>query len=146
MRCLVLAEFFLKKIVKRQGLGGNSPSEMMRISDEALEKLCKQPWPGNIRELENTLARACALASSDVLLPDDIVLTESPRRPTSGTISSEGIQRIISQSPEDVNVLEWINSRIIEESLVIAKGDLQVAAEYLGISVNELKNGMKITE
>ena len=133
-----LADFFLKKIVKRQGLGRGS-SDTMRISDEALEKLCAQPWPGNIRELENTIARACALASSDVLLPDDIVLAESPRRPIVGIISSNSLQRIISQSPEGENVLNWITVKLAEESVAMAKGDFTEAAENLGLTVVELK-------
>jgi len=140
-----LAEFFLKKIVKRQGLGGGS-SVSMRISDEALEKLCQQPWPGNIRELENTLARACALASSDVLLPDDIVLTESPRRPIVGTISREGVQRIISQSPEGEDVIRWISSRLAEESVAMAKGDFDEAARNLGLTVEGLKKHISMTK
>ena len=134
-----LAEFFLKKIIKRQGLASGGSSATMRISDEALEKLCTQPWPGNIRELENTIARACALASSDVLLPDDIVLAESTRRPTVGTISSADVQRIISQAPEGINVLNWITGRLVEESVSMTKRDLDQAASHIGISAGELK-------
>ena len=141
-----LADFFLKKIVKRQGIGSSGSSDAMRISDEALEKLCRQPWPGNIRELENTLARACALASSDVLLPDDIVLTESPRRAIVGTISREGVQRIISQAPIGESVIDWISERIVEEGLTLAKGDLQEAADSLSITVKELKKRVAATE
>lgn len=139
-----LAEFFLKKITKRKGLA-SSASENMRISDEAIAKLCAQPWPGNIRELENTIARACALANSDVLLPDDIVLAESPRRPIAGMIAPAELQRIISQAPEGENVLNWFTGRLVEESVVMAKGDFDAAAEILGITVSELKASIAAT-
>ena len=47
-----------------------------------------------------------------MLLPDDIVLAESTRRPTVGTISSADVQRIISQAPEGINVLNWITGSL----------------------------------
>lgn len=133
-----LAEFFLKKIMKRQetaaSKGGN-----MRISEEAIAKLCAQPWPGNIRELENTIARACALAGSDVLLPDDIMLAESTRRPIVSTISPADVQRIMSQAPKGENVLSWITRKIIDESVAASDGDLGIAAKKLNVSKAELQ-------
>jgi len=41
------------------------------ISPTALSALSNYGWPGNIRELENTMARAVALASTQVLGPGD---------------------------------------------------------------------------
>ncbi len=49
----------------------------MTISEEAKQKLIQQPWKGNVRELENTMARAVALADTDILLADDIPLSKS---------------------------------------------------------------------
>ena len=34
--------------------------------------LTDYPWPGNIRELEHCIERAVALASGQVLTPDDL--------------------------------------------------------------------------
>lgn len=127
-----LAEYFLKKITKKQGsLSGTK----MRLSSEAIEKLCAQPWPGNIRELENTIARACALAGSDVLLPDDITLAVSTRKSTP-------LQQIISQAPAGENVLNWLTCKLIEETVSAANGNLTAAAQELNISPEELKERM----
>ncbi len=45
-------------------------------SPDALEQILRYPWPGNIRELENAIERACALATSDLVelagLPDEV--------------------------------------------------------------------------
>jgi DNA-binding NtrC family response regulator len=136
-----LAEFFLKKIVKRQGTIAGKGSNI-RISDEAISKLCDQPWPGNIRELENTIARACALAGSDVLLPDDIVLAESTRRPIVSTISPADVQRIMSQAPKDENVLTWLSRKLIDESLSASGGDMAKAAKKLNMSESEMQQMM----
>jgi DNA-binding NtrC family response regulator len=40
------------------------------ISREAMDLLCKYSWPGNIRELENIIERAVALAKGKEITPD----------------------------------------------------------------------------
>ena len=43
---------------------------------DALEQILRYPWPGNIRELENAVERACAIATGTVVelagLPDEV--------------------------------------------------------------------------
>ena len=53
------------------------------ISREALAFLVNYDWPGNVRELENAIERALVLASSDVILPEDLPesLLERPPLP-----------------------------------------------------------------
>jgi len=45
-------------------------------SPDALEQILRYPWPGNIRELENAIERACALATGALVeladLPDEV--------------------------------------------------------------------------
>jgi len=135
-----LAVHFLKKITKKRGTHCNGK---MRLSAEAIEKLCAQSWPGNIRELENTIARACALAGSEVLLPDDIILAGSSTRSNAKVVTvSAGLQQVISQVPEGKNVLAWITKRLIDDSIAAADGDLARAAEKLNLSLNELQDHM----
>lgn len=132
-----LATYFLKKITKRQGTHNNSK---MRLSAEAIEKLCAHSWPGNIRELENTIARACALAGSEVLLPDDITLaTSTPRFKVNSMSVSEGLEKFITQAPEGENIISWITKTLVKESITAANGDQAIAAKKLNISLTELK-------
>ena len=56
-----LVEALSEDIARRSGLPARS------ISPEALAALARQPWPGNIRELRNTLEQAA-------LMTDDLVL------------------------------------------------------------------------
>ncbi|MGA7512525.1 MAG: sigma 54-interacting transcriptional regulator [Candidatus Sulfotelmatobacter sp.] len=53
------------------------------ISHEALACMKNYDWPGNVRELENAIERALVLASSDVILPEDLPesLLERPAVP-----------------------------------------------------------------
>lgn len=69
----LLAEFFLRKITRKNGMA------RIRLSGEAISVLQEHKWPGNVRELENTMARATALATSDVLLAADIPIGVSLR-------------------------------------------------------------------
>src|SRR5215211_7276052 len=43
-----------------------------RVPPEVLEHLCRLPWRGNIRELENVLTRAVVLAPGEVLLSENL--------------------------------------------------------------------------
>ncbi len=54
-----LAEHFLAKYSKENGRNLSS------LGNDALELLSQYAWPGNIRELENTMERATVMASSD---------------------------------------------------------------------------------
>lgn len=53
-----LCEHFLAKY------SAENARELATVSDEALALLHAYPWPGNIRELENTMERATVMASS----------------------------------------------------------------------------------
>src|SRR4029079_1636924 len=57
----LLAEHFLAKYSEQMGktIGG--------LSNDALETLQRHEWPGNIRELENTIERAVALESTPTI-------------------------------------------------------------------------------
>jgi DNA-binding NtrC family response regulator len=62
----LLAEHFLRRHAERNG----KPTP--QISDASMALLVDYPWPGNIRELEHTIERAVALASTQILTPDDL--------------------------------------------------------------------------
>jgi DNA-binding NtrC family response regulator len=57
----VLVEGLLAKIARELG------KEIRYVTPTALARLAARDWPGNIRELENTLTRAVVLAKTDVL-------------------------------------------------------------------------------
>jgi two-component system response regulator HydG len=69
----VLAEHFLQRANAR----GPRPK---RLSGAAVECLMDYGFPGNVRELENLVRRAAALAEGDELQPEDFLLPRLPAR------------------------------------------------------------------
>jgi two-component system response regulator FlrC len=65
-----LVRFFVDKYSKLNGMESKS------LSEEALEKLARYQWPGNIRELENTIYRAVLLSSENKINADDLMINE----------------------------------------------------------------------
>jgi DNA-binding NtrC family response regulator len=53
----------------------------LALAPESVQALCTQPWPGNVRQLQNVLARAAILARGRLILPGDVqpaVAAEAP--------------------------------------------------------------------
>ena len=65
----LLAEHFLAKYTEQMG------KNISGISHQALELLMRYDWPGNIRELENTMERAVALESTPTVLAESLPAT-----------------------------------------------------------------------
>lgn len=63
-----LAGYVLARLAERDG------GPMRRLSLEALETLQRYSFPGNVRELENLLERACALCEGDEIAAADLGL------------------------------------------------------------------------
>ena len=61
-----------------------------RVSPEAMNRLQQQPWPGNIRELENAVERAMVVAQEPELRPQDFIFKAAP---TNGDRTLEEMER-----------------------------------------------------
>ena len=58
----LLAREFARKYSERYGLG-----YVVQLAPELVEYLEQQAWPGNVRQLENTIARCVALATTKIV-------------------------------------------------------------------------------
>jgi two-component system response regulator GlrR len=74
----ILSRYFLKRISKEMG------KEIEEFSTDAMLKLIAYPWPGNIRELENTIECAVAMTKRNIITEDLILQTQN--------ISPEGLK------------------------------------------------------
>ena len=63
----------------------------LALAPDAVEYLCSQPWPGNVREMQNVLARSAILVRGRLILAEDL-------RP-GGPISGCHTRRFVPRSP-----------------------------------------------
>jgi Nif-specific regulatory protein len=75
-----LADFFLKKFMRE------TKKHFEGFSNEALETMLSYSWPGNIRELENCVERACVIGKNKWIQQEDLFLK-------SGATPAEGGDR-----------------------------------------------------
>ena len=87
-------------------------------------------WPGNIRELENILARSVTLAAGPTLDAADIHLDSARPRP-----HADAAAPVL---PDGVTLEQW-EQEIIREALRRANGNKSQAARALGLSRNALR-------
>ncbi len=67
----ILSRHFLQKFSTEMG------KEIEAFSTNAMQKLISYPWPGNIRELENTIECAVAMTKRNIITEDLILQTQN---------------------------------------------------------------------
>ncbi len=73
---VLLAEHFLKEYANKY------EKFFLKFSSKTLDKLMKYNWPGNVRELRHTIEKAVILCDSDILMPEDFVISQSVQLPS----------------------------------------------------------------
>lgn len=113
-------------------------NENITIHPDAMQRLMNHSWPGNIRELENTLKRAVVLSKGNVIMPQQI--TEDQPTPQQPPVPANRLNHYLSQDiiALEGEIFERV-SRQVEKDLIswaLARtGNNQVkAAKLLGIS------------
>ncbi len=100
---------------------------MRGFSPAALRMLTRYNWPGNIRELENTIERAVLMADGEIIEPKDVALGGA-RPEEQGRLGN-----ILRLPPEGIP-LEEIEKMAILEALRMNDWVQKDAARFLGIS------------
>jgi len=125
----LLVNHFLKKQATQTG------SSLKKIDPTALDLLSRYDYPGNVRELENAIERACALCDDDLIrsndLPPHIVEhadQEAARKGRAAMPVGKSLDEFIQEQERDY----------IEATLAKFKGAREKAASVLGISMATL--------
>jgi two-component system response regulator AtoC len=118
----LLVDHFLHKINRELG------TDVTTLQEGTLNYLMHYSWPGNIRELENTLSEALAQARGQVLLVEDVKKVMSGRKELH--VSGSSVSRTLTKKQ-------------IEQALHEAGWNRTEAARTLGISRPTLRKKMR---
>jgi two-component system response regulator AtoC len=120
-----LADHILRRLERKYGWSGLS------LSDEALAAIRARHWPGNVRQLENALARAAITARGRFILAEH--LDEDGPVAASIPLPPETDEPLPLRA-----VLADVERRMIQRALAACKGNRTKTAERLGISRRQL--------
>jgi DNA-binding NtrC family response regulator len=115
----ILATHFLKHYAAKYG------KSLTKISEAAMTRMHKHPWPGNIRELQHAIERAVILSNTSVLQPEDFNFSTSNQK-EDGQLSLEQYN------------LEEVEKLLIRKVLKKYNGNITQAATELGLTRSSL--------
>lgn len=135
-----LADHFLEKVCQVENIASK------RLTSETLEMLQRYSWPGNVRQLENTIERAVILSGDrEVLRPADFSLpqTEQARR----LVESAPLHMSVPEKGMDLQqVVQRLERTLIEQALRRTGGNKSQAADILKMKRTTLTAKMKVLE
>lgn len=122
----VMVDHFIEKFNKRNS------TQIKRITTSALNMLMVYSWPGNIRELENCIERACILTNDNVIhsynMPPSLQTADS-----SNTQAKGGLMYTVEQ----------VEKQLIREALTTTSGNIAKAADILKVTERMLGTRIK---
>ena len=161
----LIADALLGRIAARSG------ERRAHLSDDAEQALRCHPFPGNVRELENVLERAVALATDDQLQPIDLMLPqpdvdlllepetgdpvnaaelavaavdEAPPLPGQPLVSGQRTFQIEAGIPSDLGAyLDSMERDAIRAALGRTGHNRTAAAQLLGVTFRQLRYRMQ---
>jgi two-component system response regulator PilR (NtrC family) len=127
----VLANHFLKKFVAVSGKG------ILRIASQALSELQGYDWPGNVRQLENTIERAVALEASDEL---NVELPAERPKIRTVAVSGNGSVSIPTEGLDMERYVADLERSMLQTALRQTGGVQTRAAELLRLSYRSFRH------
>jgi two-component system, NtrC family, response regulator HydG len=122
-----LANHFLQRFIEK------NRKDIKGIHPEALNLLMQYGWPGNIRELENTLERAVILCLGEQITPQDL----PPH------LLAKEVQGMKKPLDDDGFTLRDMEREVIKSTLNKMGNNKSLTAKKLGVSRQTLLNKIK---
>jgi two-component system, NtrC family, response regulator PilR len=135
----LLVNHFLKKYAPAAG------KSIVRVNSACLETLSGYDWPGNVRQLENTIERAVALETGEELHVE--LPAERPKaRAAAAAAGGPGVNLPGGVLPEGVDMEQYvadIEKSLLQSALAQSSGVQTRAAELLKISYRSFRHLVK---
>ncbi len=127
----LLAEHFLQRFLDRLGKSD------IELSDDVIELLSRYDWPGNVRDLENEIERAVALAS-----PGEIIGVDSFSDEVTSSRRELPAIPVAGEKPL-ADVVAEVEGEMIRDALERCGGNKSMAARLLGLTRKGLRNKIR---
>ncbi len=134
----ILVHHFLKKYAPAAG------RNILRVNSHSLDAICGYDWPGNVRQLENSVERAVALETGEELhvqLP-----AERPKARAAAAGVGFGGSNSTGVLPDGVDMEKYvadIERSLLQAALAQSNGVQTRAADVLKISYRSFRHLMK---
>jgi len=135
-----LVNHFIRKICTAEEI------PLKGITPETMNRLCSQPWPGNVRQLENAVEMAVAVSGdNNVLAPRDFGLTiGTVRHHELHTLPERSIP--VNDSLDFETAVSRFELAMLDSALRKTGGNKTAAAERLGMKRTTLIMKMRSFE
>lgn len=143
----LLVEHILHDLARENG------QPPLRVDTAVLVALQRYPFPGNVRELENMLQRACALTEGQVIHLEDLPELEEEAEPAAAPVREAptiSVQPLPASAPvatpEAYSLekhLEEVEREAIRRALETHKWNRTAAAKTLGMSFRSFRYRLK---
>ena len=137
-----LSRMFLKRFAASEGM------RVEGFTQSAIEAIARAPWPGNVRQLENTIHRAVVMADGNLVKASDLhglgaAETAASQLDAAQRSQPQGVSAPPEQDPfmrDDGHVkrLLEIEAEAISRALSIYRGRMSETARRLGIGRSTL--------
>ena len=123
----ILAQSFIRRFADELG------KEVEGMTPETFDLLADYPFPGNVRELENLVERAVALARDSMIGPELLppTVTEARVSPVAPQIDPDGVDL--------ENLVADYERSLLIEALSLSGGVKKKAARLLGVSFRSFR-------
>ena len=133
----LLANHFLKKYAPVAG------KEIFKIAESSVKALCGYDWPGNVRQLENTIERAVALCTGNELHVD-LPIERSKLRLAAAAVAGGGSSVALPADGLDMErYVAELERSLLQSALRQANGVQTKAAEMLKLSYRSFRHLLK---
>lgn len=105
--------------------------KVVKITDEAMDKLMGYPWPGNVREMENTIERIVLMGDEDGISAADMLLLLP-------ALKNEKLIEEYKTIPMENKTLDELEREAIMKALKECDNNQSRAADMLGITVRQI--------
>jgi two-component system, NtrC family, response regulator PilR len=136
----LLVNHFVKKYAKSAG------RNIRQVNQESLEQLSGYEWPGNVRQLENTIERAVALEMGEVLrvqLPIERARAKAAAAGVGADTLSVTANAVLPEGMDMEKYVAEIERSLLKSALQQSNGVQTRAADVLRISYRSFRHLMK---